>query len=263
MIERLLWGYTVKEISRNLELSRRFAGFQKQYSSKNLQTSLIQGNKDFWCFLTRLDHFSETESTSDINSVEFSNGILNVLFPKDLDKDGEIEEPIQPQIQNIGGPQRHMMFGPQYINSHQQQIAAQQRQTSKQEAQLNTTKERIGNLGIETYKSAVRDKVVTFCGWVSQENQNDTASQNNRRQTDSDQQQTSLNAEIYARVKREEKDVKGGRMRAVVMAALHFDFSQASTLSNSSESVRLFNEDPTTMQHLLNLLKQLREITKP
>ena len=68
---------------------------------------------------------------------------------------------------------------------------------------------------------------------------------------------------MYARVKREEKEVKGGRMRAVVMAALHFDFLQASTLSNSSESVRLFNEEPTTMQHLLNLLKQLREIAKP
>ena len=47
-------------------------------------------------------------------------------------------------------------------------------------------------------------------------------------------------------------------MRAVVMAALHFDFGVAQSMSNQSETVLPYNEDQINMQNFINLLKQLR-----
>ena len=46
-------------------------------------------------------------------------------------------------------------------------------------------------------------------------------------------------------------------MRAVVMAALHFDFEQALTHGNTSDRARnalLFNEESTNMENFNNLL---------
>ena len=43
-------------------------------------------------------------------------------------------------------------------------------------------------------------------------------------------------------------------MRAVVMAALHFDFENALLLGAQSETVFPFNEDPTNTKIFMNVL---------
>ena len=53
-------------------------------------------------------------------------------------------------------------------------------------------------------------------------------------------------------------------MRAVVMAALHFDFEQALTHGNTSDRARnalLFNEESTNMENFNNLLVQFRKLS--
>jgi len=50
-------------------------------------------------------------------------------------------------------------------------------------------------------------------------------------------------------------------MRAVVMAALHFDFGVAQSMSNQSETVLPYNEDQINMQNFINLLNQLRQLS--
>ena len=48
-------------------------------------------------------------------------------------------------------------------------------------------------------------------------------------------------------------------MRFVVMAALHFDFQMASYLSNESVMTKkYFNEDSTSTEYLVNLIKKLK-----
>jgi len=50
-------------------------------------------------------------------------------------------------------------------------------------------------------------------------------------------------------------------MRAVVMAALHFDFEQASSLGSQSDTTFPYNEDSTNMQNFINLLAQLSKLS--
>ena len=66
---------------------------------------------------------------------------------------------------------------------------------------------------------------------------------------------------IYRDVKESEDGVKGGEMRALVMAALHCDFDQALQLCAKSDNLtKRFNEDSTNMTHLMNLLKQFKTL---
>ena len=63
-------------------------------------------------------------------------------------------------------------------------------------------------------------------------------------------------------MKKAEQGIKGGTMRAAVMAALHFDFNPAQQIGSLSETVFPYNEDSTNMQNFSNLLRQLRDLSQ-
>lgn len=94
---------------------------------------------------------------------------------------------------------------------------------------------------MEVYESEVRELVVKFCGWHSnlmprgQEMPGGLQNVGGAAQGVARISQATFGADgsaamsqaNYEAVKRLEHGVKGGTMRATVMAALHFDFSQA------------------------------------
>ena len=49
-------------------------------------------------------------------------------------------------------------------------------------------------------------------------------------------------------------------MRFVVMAALHFDFQMASYFSNDAVTKKYYNEDSTSTEYLVNLIKKLTQL---
>ena len=69
---------------------------------------------------------------------------------------------------------------------------------------------------------------------------------------------------IYEAVKESEAGVKGGSMRGCAMAALHFDFEKALELCSVCDGhKKKFNEDRTNIEHLMNLLKQFKNLNQP
>ena len=58
----------------------------------------------------------------------------------------------------------------------------------------------------------------------------------------------------YETVKQMELNIKGSAMRAVVMAALNFDFAQAQSFLSNSDTIGAYNEDTTTIMNFQNLL---------
>ena len=62
------------------------------------------------------------------------------------------------------------------------------------------------------------------------------------------------NAPVYREAKKSEHGIKGGVMRAAVMAALHFDFNPALEQGGIAETRAPYNEDLTIMQNFVNLL---------
>jgi hypothetical protein len=113
-------------------------------------------------------------------------------------------------------------------------------------------------LNLDVYESGVRDIAVKFCGWhrCTMPRPEETA---NHRGTMA--QISQFNLRLYEAVKKAELGVRGGTMRAVVMAALHFDFGQAQSMGSLSETVTPYNEDQTNMQNLINLLAQLKQLS--
>lgn len=65
---------------------------------------------------------------------------------------------------------------------------------------------------------------------------------------------------VYRAIKNAEQRIKGGLMRAAVMAALHFDFPQAQELSSRGDTAFPYSEDETNMQNFVNLLAQLKDL---
>lgn len=70
---------------------------------------------------------------------------------------------------------------------------------------------------LDVYESGVRDKAVKFCGWHKNNQQAMGGNRGNQMSRDPTMQ-------TYNEVKETEKSIKGGVMRAAVMAALHFEF---------------------------------------
>ena len=96
-------------------------------------------------------------------------------------------------------------------------------------------------LNLEVYQSEVRDKVVKFCGWLPS-----TMQQKDLRRVPADRMP---NMQVYEAVKQTELSIRGGVMRAVVMAALNFDFEQAQRFLSHSDTVSAYNEDSTTIMN--------------
>jgi hypothetical protein len=87
-------------------------------------------------------------------------------------------------------------------------------------------------LGVSLYQSKTRQALIDFCGWF--QNRSKTMRKNKK-----------LEDKCTA-INKQEAYVRGGDMRACVMAAGHFDFTVASAMcsfADSKQQRRRFNEN--------------------
>ena len=74
-------------------------------------------------------------------------------------------------------------------------------------------------IGVKVYQSKVRQQIIEFCGWATNREKGKPANRKNKKIE-----------EICNLINKSEAHIRGGDMRACVMAALHFEFQTAGSL---------------------------------
>lgn len=104
-------------------------------------------------------------------------------------------------------------------------------------------------LGVTLYQSKERQAIIEFCGWFQ------NRQKNSRKNKKLEERCQSIN--------KQEAHVRGGDMRACVMAAAHFEFQLANSMlamSDSKQQRRRFNENQTNLNLFQKLLGQLSKL---
>jgi hypothetical protein len=65
---------------------------------------------------------------------------------------------------------------------------------------------------------------------------------------------------ICSSIEDQEKHSPGGLARACIVTALHFDFLTAMGVSSHTDTVLHYREEPTNIQVLTNILKNLKDV---
>lgn len=101
-------------------------------------------------------------------------------------------------------------------------------------------------LGVSLYQSKTRQALIDFCGWF--QNRSKTVRKNKKLE------------DKCTLISKLEAHIRGGDMRACVMAASHFDFAVAlamSSFADSKQQRKRFNESQSNINLFQKLLKEL------